>query len=144
MYDGKALSLTVATSSCLETFEMWCYRWMLRISWTHHIINESVLQRMTIGRLWWRLSKRKNVCTLVILNKTKNTASCRLLKWAKMSQNDRQKPLRIWHKKKIFKCLVPTSRNVFFLKTIFISSLHLYIQVKCILYAVNNLWITAD
>jgi hypothetical protein len=30
---------------CLEGFEMWCWRWMEKISWADHVRNEEVLQR---------------------------------------------------------------------------------------------------
>lgn len=46
IYGVEAWTLTDATCKRLEAFEMWCYRRMLRISWTHHITNETVLQRM--------------------------------------------------------------------------------------------------
>jgi hypothetical protein len=30
----------------LESFEMWCWRKMEKISWTHHVRNEDVLPRV--------------------------------------------------------------------------------------------------
>lgn len=46
MYGVETWILTDATCKRLEAFEMWCYRRMLRISWTYRVTNEAVLQRM--------------------------------------------------------------------------------------------------
>lgn len=45
-YGLEAWTLTDNTSKRLEAFELWCYRRMLRISYTHHVTNETVLRRM--------------------------------------------------------------------------------------------------
>jgi len=34
-----------ADEKYLESFEMWCWRWMENISWTDHVRNEEVLLR---------------------------------------------------------------------------------------------------
>ena len=46
LYGVEAWTLTDATSKRLEAFEMWCYRRMLRISYTYHVTNNTVIQRM--------------------------------------------------------------------------------------------------
>jgi len=33
----------------LEHFEMWCRRWMEKISWTDRVRNEEVLLRVKVG-----------------------------------------------------------------------------------------------
>jgi len=43
LYGVEAWILTGAT---FKRFEMWCYRRMLRISYTYHIRNNTVIQRM--------------------------------------------------------------------------------------------------
>ena len=35
---------------CLESFEMWCWRRMEKISWTDHVRNEEVLLRVNEQR----------------------------------------------------------------------------------------------
>ena len=46
LYGVEAWTLTEVASRKVTAFEMWCYRRMLRISWTHHVTNENVLQRI--------------------------------------------------------------------------------------------------
>ena len=46
MYGVESWTLSEAALKKLEAFEMWCYRRMLRISWTDKVRNETVLQRM--------------------------------------------------------------------------------------------------
>jgi hypothetical protein len=36
---------------CLETFEMWCWRRMEKISWADHVRNEEVLNRVKEKRI---------------------------------------------------------------------------------------------
>jgi hypothetical protein len=44
----------------LESFEMWCWRRMERISWTDHVRNEEVLLRVKEQRnILQEISKRK-------------------------------------------------------------------------------------
>uniref|UniRef100_A0A8D8VC16 Craniofacial development protein 2 n=1 Tax=Cacopsylla melanoneura TaxID=428564 RepID=A0A8D8VC16_9HEMI len=47
LYGVEVWTLTKETLNRLESFEMWCYRRMLRISWIYHVTNETVLERMT-------------------------------------------------------------------------------------------------
>ncbi|KAL1446457.1 hypothetical protein WDU94_005636 [Cyamophila willieti] len=46
LYGVEVWTLTKETLNRLESFEMWCYRRMLRISWIYHVTNETVLERM--------------------------------------------------------------------------------------------------
>jgi len=46
LYGVEAWTLKDATSKRLEAFEMLCYRRMLRISYTYHVTNNTVIQRM--------------------------------------------------------------------------------------------------
>ncbi|KAI5743314.1 hypothetical protein M8J77_016763 [Diaphorina citri] len=46
LYGVEIWTLTEEMSRCLEAFEFWCYRRMLRISWIYHVSNETVLERM--------------------------------------------------------------------------------------------------
>ncbi|KAL4142851.1 hypothetical protein QTP88_005265 [Uroleucon formosanum] len=40
---------------------MWCFRRMLKISWTDMVSNEEVLKRMSVRRtLWSNIKKRRN------------------------------------------------------------------------------------
>ena len=49
LYGAEAWTLTDASCRRIDTFEMWCYRHILRIPWIHHVLNDTVLQR--IGRI---------------------------------------------------------------------------------------------
>ena len=46
LYGVESWSLTEATTKRLEAFEMWCYRRMLRVSYTHHTSNITILERL--------------------------------------------------------------------------------------------------
>jgi|AKYZ01.1.fsa_nt_gi Reverse transcriptase (RNA-dependent DNA polymerase). len=43
----------------LDSFEMWCYRRMLKIGWTDRVRNEEVLARMGCGMCLWRSIVRR-------------------------------------------------------------------------------------
>lgn len=60
MYGCEAWTLKDETTRRLQAFEMWCYRRMLRISWTQKVRNETVLQRVQMPRkLLQTIKKRK-------------------------------------------------------------------------------------
>lgn len=60
LYGSEAWTLKANTQKFLEAFEMWCYRRMLRISWTQKVSNERVLQRVGKSRdLLLTIKKRK-------------------------------------------------------------------------------------
>ena len=48
--DHKTLILSTQVQKCLESFEMWCWRRMEKISWTDHVRNEEVLLRVNEQR----------------------------------------------------------------------------------------------
>ena len=45
-YGSEVFSLTKALKKKITAFEMWCYRRILKISWTNTITNEEVLRRV--------------------------------------------------------------------------------------------------
>lgn len=45
LYSCETWKLKVAMMNRLELFKMWCYRKILRISWTQHVTNEEVLHK---------------------------------------------------------------------------------------------------
>lgn len=45
-YGAEAWTLTDNTTNRLQSFELWCYRRMLRISYTYHVANATVMQRV--------------------------------------------------------------------------------------------------
>ena len=45
-YGSEVFSLTTALKKKITAFEMWCYRRILKISWTNMITNEEVLRRV--------------------------------------------------------------------------------------------------
>jgi hypothetical protein len=42
-YGAETLTLRAADQKYLESFEVWCWRRMEKISWTDHVRNEEVL-----------------------------------------------------------------------------------------------------
>lgn len=59
LYGMEGWTLKTTTMRRLETFEMWLFRRLLKISWTDHITNEEVLRRMNRDRELMGLVKRK-------------------------------------------------------------------------------------
>ena len=60
-YGCETWTLKVAMMNRLEAFEMFCYRRILRISWTQHETNENVLRRMHKDRELLRIVKRRKL-----------------------------------------------------------------------------------
>ena len=50
MYGAETRTLRVADQKYLESFEMWCWRRMEKISWTDHVRNQEVLLRVNEQR----------------------------------------------------------------------------------------------
>ena len=60
LYGAETWTLKVASMNRLEAFEMWCYRRLLKISWTQRVTNKAVLQRLNKEReLLLKIKKRK-------------------------------------------------------------------------------------
>jgi len=61
LYGSETWTIAKAERSRIEAFEMWCFRRMLKISWTDMVSNEEVLKRMSVRRtLWSNIKKRRN------------------------------------------------------------------------------------
>ena len=50
LYGAETWTLRAVDQKHLESFEMWCWRRMEKISWTDHVRNEEVLLRVTEQR----------------------------------------------------------------------------------------------
>ena len=50
MYGAETWTLRAADQKYLESFEVWCWRRMEKISWTDHVKNEEVLLRVNEQR----------------------------------------------------------------------------------------------
>jgi hypothetical protein len=60
LYGAEAWTLRAADQKHLESFEMWCWRRLEKISWTDHVRNEEVLFRVKEERnIVHEISKRK-------------------------------------------------------------------------------------
>ena len=46
IYGTETWTLRTADQKYLESFEMWCWRWMVKISWTDRVRNEEVAYRV--------------------------------------------------------------------------------------------------
>jgi hypothetical protein len=56
----KTSTLRKVDQKCLETFEMWCWRRVEKISWTDRVRNEKVLHRVKEERNILHTIKRRN------------------------------------------------------------------------------------
>lgn len=61
LYGAEAWTLTDASCKRIDVFEMWCYRRMLRISWIHHVSNDTVLQRINGQLQYLQYVKRRKL-----------------------------------------------------------------------------------
>ena len=60
LYGAETWTLRAADKEHLESFEMWCWRRMEKISWTDHVRNEEVLLRVNEQRnILHEIRKRK-------------------------------------------------------------------------------------
>jgi len=60
LYGAEKLTIRAVDQKHLESFEMWCWRRMEKISWTDHVRNEEVLLRVEQQRnILHETSKRK-------------------------------------------------------------------------------------
>jgi len=60
LYGAETWTLLAADHKYLESFEMWCWRRMEKISWTDHVRNEEVLLRVNEQRnILHEIRKRK-------------------------------------------------------------------------------------
>ena len=60
LYGAETWMLQAADQKYLESFEMWCWRRMEKISWTDHVRNEEVLRRINEQRnILHEIRKRK-------------------------------------------------------------------------------------
>ncbi|PNF30548.1 hypothetical protein B7P43_G09945 [Cryptotermes secundus] len=50
LYGAETYTLKAVDQKCLESFEMWCWRRMEKISWTDYVRNEEVLFRVSEQR----------------------------------------------------------------------------------------------
>ena len=60
LYGAETWTLRAVDQKHLESFEMWCWRRMEKISWTDHVRNEDVLLRVKKQRnILHEIRKRK-------------------------------------------------------------------------------------
>jgi len=70
-YGAETWTLRAAYQKCLESFEMWCWRRMEKISWTDYVRNEEVLLRVNEQRnILHEIIKRKGNWIGHILRRT--------------------------------------------------------------------------
>jgi len=50
LYGAETWTLRAADQKYLESFEMWCWRRLEKISWTDHVRNDVVLLRVNVQR----------------------------------------------------------------------------------------------
>ena len=70
LYGAEAWTLRAADLKYLESFEMWCWRRMEKISWNDRVRNEEVLLRVNEQRnILHKIRKRKANCIGHILRR---------------------------------------------------------------------------
>ena len=59
LYDSESWTLGKDDKRNSEAFEMWCYRKMMKISWTDRVTNEEVLNQVKAKRTIWNTLQRR-------------------------------------------------------------------------------------
>jgi hypothetical protein len=60
LYGAETWTLRKVDQKYLESFEMWCWRRMEKISWTNHVRNEEVLHTVIEERnILYTIKRRK-------------------------------------------------------------------------------------
>ena len=59
LYGAETWTFRAADQKYLESFEMWCWRRMEKISWTDHVRNEEVLESMSRGISYTKYENRR-------------------------------------------------------------------------------------
>jgi hypothetical protein len=72
LYDALNRTLGKMDQKYVGSFEMWCWRRMVKISWTDRVRNEEVLQRVKEERNMIRTIKRWKANWIGHMNKTSN------------------------------------------------------------------------
>ena len=88
-------TITKSMLSRLDTFEMWVYRRVLKISWTENITNEEVLRRMGTGREIVRQFKTRKLQYLGHLIRH-NTSQIQLIEGNIEGRRSRGRPRNTW------------------------------------------------
>ena len=52
MYGCESWTIKKAENQRIDTFELWCWRRLLRVSWTVRISNQSILQKLVLNIHW--------------------------------------------------------------------------------------------
>jgi len=60
LHDAEAWTLRKVDQKYLESFEIWCWRGMEKISWTDHLSNEEALQRVKERNILRTIKSRKS------------------------------------------------------------------------------------
>jgi hypothetical protein len=70
LYDAETWTLRAVDQKHMESFEIWCWRRMEKISWSDHVRNEVILLRVKEKRyIQHEISKRKAICIGHILRR---------------------------------------------------------------------------
>jgi len=59
LYDSETWTIAKEEQKRIEAFEMWCYRRMLKISWTDMVTNKEALERRAERRTLWNSIKKR-------------------------------------------------------------------------------------
>ena len=60
LYGCETWTISESDKNALEAFEMWCFRKMLRIVWTDHVTNETVLNN---------IGEKRSIITVILKRK---------------------------------------------------------------------------
>ena len=52
MYGCMIWTIKKAEHKRIDAFELWCWRWLLRVPWTARIFNQSILKKSVLGVHW--------------------------------------------------------------------------------------------
>jgi hypothetical protein len=78
LYAAETWTLRAVDQKHLESFEMWCWRRMEKISWTDHVRNEEVTDHVRKEDVLLRVKEQRNI--LHEIRKRKANWICHILR----------------------------------------------------------------
>ncbi|KAI8507539.1 hypothetical protein Bbelb_149190 [Branchiostoma belcheri] len=94
-YGCEAWTLHAKDTQKIEAFEMKCYRKLLRVSWTEHRTNASVLEELGIGRSLLHMIRRRKLQYFGHVSRAQNI-STHILQGRICGSRSRGRPRRRW------------------------------------------------
>ena len=96
LYGAETWTITKRLTKRIDAFEMWTYRWMLRISWKEHKPNEEVLNMMKTSLKLMKIIKKRQCKYFGHFIRRPNSIQSLLLEARIDGKRGRGRPRTMW------------------------------------------------